>query len=223
MNVQTVRSPFSRAVAIACMAALAWCLWLPTVAEAQGRSVAVGIGVLGGVQLLNKLSKSGMASKRRSGSKSSPSNKSKKTYAAKKKSSGSSARAKNDDAPAEAASERKIENAAAEKSNAVSIPPGSPMQSPSAAAVTAGSAATGAAAAGEAMAISSQSEIKAAQQHLQYMGYDVRDVSGKLDLKTKIAIMQFQDSIGEPSTGVLTTKQLQTLFVKVSERTAASK
>ena len=55
------------------------------------------------------------------------------------------------------------------------------------------------------------------------MGYDVPALSGSLDLKTKVAMMQFQDSIGEPSTGVLTTNQLQTLFVKVSEKTAASK
>ncbi|MEI9902387.1 MAG: peptidoglycan-binding domain-containing protein [Hyphomicrobium sp.] len=73
------------------------------------------------------------------------------------------------------------------------------------------------------MPIASNSEIKAAQQHLQYMGYDVRDISGTLDLKTKIAIMQFQDSIGQPSTGVMTVKQLQTLFLKVAEKTAASK
>jgi hypothetical protein len=212
---QALRRP-----AITVFTALALCVsllaWATSSAQAQGRSVAIGVGVLGGVQLLNKLAKGGSKSSARSRSTSkSSSSKSKKTYAAKKKSTGSAARSKDDDAPAK--SEPAIENAAASAQS-----PAAPAAATGAAAVATGAAA-GTAVAGEAMAISSKSEIRAAQEHLKYMGYDVHDASGTLDLKTKIAIMQFQDSIGEPSTGVMTVKQLQTLFLKVSERTAASK
>ena len=48
------------------------------------------------------------------------------------------------------------------------------------------------------------------------MGYDIPHESGAMDVKTKSAVMQFQDSIGAPVTGDLTTEQLQTLFVKVA-------
>jgi peptidoglycan hydrolase-like protein with peptidoglycan-binding domain len=41
-------------------------------------------------------------------------------------------------------------------------------------------------------------EIKAAQQHLKFMGYDIVQENGTVDPKTKSAVMQFQDSIGAP-------------------------
>jgi hypothetical protein len=53
------------------------------------------------------------------------------------------------------------------------------------------------------------------------MGYDVPRASGSMDLKTKVAIMQFQDSIGAPTTGVLTREQLQMLFLKAAARLQA--
>lgn len=66
--------------------------------------------------------------------------------------------------------------------------------------------------------ISSSDEIKAAQQHLKFMGYDIPQETGALDAKTKSAVMQFQDSIGAPVTGDLTTEQLQMLFMKVANK-----
>jgi hypothetical protein len=71
--------------------------------------------------------------------------------------------------------------------------------------------------------ISTPSEITSAQQHLQYIGYDITAATGVLDLKTKIAIMQFQESLGAPTTGVLTVEQLQALFLQAAERHAGGK
>lgn len=67
-----------------------------------------------------------------------------------------------------------------------------------------------------ATAIATPQEIKSAQQHLQFLGYDIPDASGVLDIKTKVAILQFQDSIGAKTSGELTHEQLQLLFVKVA-------
>jgi len=215
-------------LAITSLIAIAFCASTFFGAEAQTRGIGIGLGVAGGLNLLNNLSKGGKASTSRS-SKSSREKKSKKTYSAKKKGSGSSRGSDEADAPARGESEPKIDNAAAGKPDAVTAPPASSLPNVGTAAAAGGTAAAVAtspaagAVTGDVRTISSDSEIKAAQQHLQYMGYDVGDVSGKLDLKTKIATMQFQDSIGEPSTGVMTVKQLQTLFLKVSQKTAASK
>jgi len=66
--------------------------------------------------------------------------------------------------------------------------------------------------------ISTPAEITSAQNHLKYMGYAVPEATGTIDLKTKIAIMQFQDSIGGPVTGVLTMDQMQTLFQKAAAK-----
>lgn len=70
--------------------------------------------------------------------------------------------------------------------------------------------------------ISASDEIKAAQQHLRFMGYDIPQETGTMDAKTKSAVMQFQDSIGAPVTGDLTTDQLQMLFVKVAGKREGS-
>jgi peptidoglycan hydrolase-like protein with peptidoglycan-binding domain len=64
--------------------------------------------------------------------------------------------------------------------------------------------------------ISTPDEIMSAQQHLKFMGYDVPQANGILDLKTKIAVMQFQESAGKPTTGQLTYEELQMLFQKVA-------
>src|SRR5262245_37015512 len=71
--------------------------------------------------------------------------------------------------------------------------------------------------------ISAPAEVTSAQEHLRYLGYDVPAATGAVDLKTKFAIMQFQESIGAPSTGALTVEQLQALFVKAAEREAKQK
>ncbi|WP_171946440.1 peptidoglycan-binding domain-containing protein [Hyphomicrobium sp. CS1GBMeth3] len=83
-------------------------------------------------------------------------------------------------------------------------------------ALTTGATAKPAAAVGGASIISRPDEIKAAQQHLRFMGYDVPNESGTVDVKTKSAVMQFQDSIGVPVTGDLTSEQLRVLFMKVA-------
>ena len=67
-----------------------------------------------------------------------------------------------------------------------------------------------------ASSISTPAEITSAQEHLKFMGYDIPQPSGALDLKTTIAIIQFQDSIGAPTTGLLTREQLGMLFQKAA-------
>jgi peptidoglycan hydrolase-like protein with peptidoglycan-binding domain len=66
--------------------------------------------------------------------------------------------------------------------------------------------------------ISTTEEIKAAQEHLKYMGYDVPAATGIIDTRTKVAIRQFQGSIGATQTGALTVEQLQLLFQKAAAR-----
>ena len=67
--------------------------------------------------------------------------------------------------------------------------------------------------------ISTPDEIKAAQQHLNYMGYDI-PATGKLDARTRSAFNVFQRSIDAEPTGILTHDQLQTLFVKAASLAA---
>ena len=69
--------------------------------------------------------------------------------------------------------------------------------------------------------ISTPAEITSAQEHLKFLGYDVPEASGTMDLKTKIAIMQFQDAIGAPTTGLLSREQLQRLFQEAAARLQA--
>ena len=71
--------------------------------------------------------------------------------------------------------------------------------------------------------ISTSAEITAAQQHLKYLGYDIPAETGAVDLKTKIAIMQYQESLHAPTTGELTVEQLQGLFKKAAEKQANTK
>jgi len=66
--------------------------------------------------------------------------------------------------------------------------------------------------------ISTPAEITSAQEHLKFIGYDIPQASGSLDLKTTIAIIQFQDSICAPTTGLLTREQLGMLFQKAVAR-----
>ncbi len=69
--------------------------------------------------------------------------------------------------------------------------------------------------------ISTPEEIKSAQQHLKYMGYDVPEATGTPDTKTRSAVMKFQESIKAPVTGDLTSEQLQMLFMKVAGQSVA--
>ena len=66
--------------------------------------------------------------------------------------------------------------------------------------------------------ISTPEEIKSAQEHLQYLGYDIPAATGKMDAQTKAAIREFQQSRGAVPTGALTYDQLQELFVKTAEK-----
>ena len=67
--------------------------------------------------------------------------------------------------------------------------------------------------------ISTPDEIKAAQQHLNYMGYDI-SATGKLDARTRSAFTAFQRSIDAEPTGILTYDQLQALFGKAASLAA---
>jgi hypothetical protein len=67
-----------------------------------------------------------------------------------------------------------------------------------------------------ASSISTPAEITSAQEHLKFMGYDIPQASGALDLETTIAIIEFQESIGAPTTGLLTREQLGMLFQKAA-------
>ena len=208
-------------LAISSLIAIAFYMATLSGANAQSRGIGIGIGT--GMMILKGLSNSAKSGSGKSRKSYSSTKSSKKTYAAKKKSRGSR---DDDDAPAKTASESKTEGAAAENADTVAAAPTSAVPAGAAAAAGGAAIATGStseAADVESPTISTPSEIKAAQEHLKYMGYEVPEINGKVDLKTKIAVMQFQDSLGEESTGSLTIKQLQTLFLKVSQRTAATK
>jgi hypothetical protein len=69
--------------------------------------------------------------------------------------------------------------------------------------------------------ISTPEEIKAAQEHLQYLGYDIPAATGKMDPQTRAAIREFQQSRGAVPTGAMTYDQLQELFVKTAEKAQA--
>ena len=66
--------------------------------------------------------------------------------------------------------------------------------------------------------ISTPEEIKFAQQHLKFLGYDLPEPNGILDAKTKGAIMLYQESIKAPTTGELTLDQLPMLAQKVASQ-----
>lgn len=230
MNAASDIVPVCRRVSAALLTTLALiavALALPAHnAEAGSRNIGIGAGIVGGAILLKELSKAGKTTKKKSiASKKTT----KKTATAKKKSGNSTASKSDGKSRKSANTEESAEPASTgETPRTATAAPAAPSQVVPAASGTAALAAKGVTASAangtpEAKAISSKSEIKAAQEHLKYMGYDVPEVDGTLGIKTKIAMMQFQDSIGEPSTGILTTKQLQTLFIKVSEKTATAK
>lgn len=66
--------------------------------------------------------------------------------------------------------------------------------------------------------ISTPEEIKSAQEHLIYLGYDIPAATGRMDAWTKAAIREFQQSTGAVPTGALTHDQLQALFVKTASQ-----
>jgi hypothetical protein len=207
------------------LAMLGFLALAPNNASAQSSGIRIGIG--GGVlgTILNSKTLGGSTSKKKSASsrssgKSSASAKKKKSSVASKSKSKSKRSRKNDDdeeqdtaARDDKADDKSAETHAdepAEKTDAhaskdagTSPPQATPVNAPAAQAVAPPVTEP---------VITSASEIKAAQQHLKYMGYDVPSADGALDLKTKIAVMQFQHSLGAPTTGTLTVQQLRTLF-----------
>lgn len=226
----TTRSHFRRQwlhAIVTTFVAIAFCLstvLLPASrAEARGRGVAIGVGVVGGLILLNALSQAGKSARTGKSSKSHATKKSKKkTYGSNKGGSRSSSasRKEAEEPKADKNSEKGVSTDATVGGDAeAALAASTTTTQPTTLAVT-GVASTAALERNEPETISSEPEIKAAQEHLRYMGYDVPEVNGKLDLKTKVATMLFQESIGEESTGVLTVAQLQALFSKVAERTA---
>lgn len=66
--------------------------------------------------------------------------------------------------------------------------------------------------------ITTPDEILAAQQHLQTLGYDVPEPDGLINVRTKSAVLLFQESIKAPITGDLTREQLLLLFQKVAKQ-----
>ncbi len=69
--------------------------------------------------------------------------------------------------------------------------------------------------------IQSDAEFRAAQEHLNFLGFDPGAPNGT-DERTKAAIQKFQASIHAPATGVLTVGQLKELFAKVAATSQAS-
>lgn len=169
-------------------------------AVAGKRGVSVGAGIAGAI-LLNELAKGGGKKK------------AVKTQRAKK----SVATKPKKQRPKEAAPEVEEDAVAVKKDSADSGLVKEPITTGST-----GAAAKPVAAASGAGLVSRPDEIKAAQQHLRFMGYDIPQETGAMDAKTKSAVMQFQDSIGAPVTGDLTTEQLQMLFVKVAGKREGS-
>lgn len=185
--------------AFACALVALVCLGLAAPQAAAG-SRGVGAGIAGAI-ILNELAKGG--GKR----KATKQQRSKKRLATKPKKQ--RPKEMTPDATANAATEK--------KKPADSAPPKEAVTTGST-----GATAKAAAAVGGPGIISHPDEIRAAQQHLRFMGYDIPNESGAMDVKTKSAVMQFQDSIGAPVTGELTTEQLQMLFVKVAGKREGS-
>lgn len=65
--------------------------------------------------------------------------------------------------------------------------------------------------------------IKYIQVRLKSLNYDVPDANGVLDAKTKGAIMQYQESIKAPLTGELTDDQIQMLIQQVASQSELPK
>lgn len=169
-------------------------------AVAGKRGVSVGAGIAGAI-LLNELAKGGGKKKAAKGQRA------KKSVATKSKKQ----------RPKEAVPEVEDDAVAVKKDSA-----DSGLAKETITTGSTGAAAKPAAAVTGAGIVSRPDEIKAAQQHLRFMGYDIPQETGAIDAKTKSAVMQFQDSIGAPVTGNLTTEQLQMLFVKVAGKREGS-
>lgn len=257
-----------RAIALMALAiAFAMASAAPSEARSRGRGIAIGGGIVGGLILLNELSKESGRYKhrrahrdyseddrprhRRSWSKKSKrsyssrddddgssrkysSKKSRKHYSKSKRHDDEEDTAKTDDAATgqdeaqkdEAAQKQDADDkAAAEAAAGKDVEDGVTVEEGDADPAKAGAqpgAGIAASVDGDAI-ISTAPEIKVAQEHLKFLGYDVPSATGTLDSKTKIATIQFQESLGVPTTGELTVNQLQALLVKASEDGAKKK
>lgn len=209
-----------------------------------GISIGTGGSVGGALRLLNKLTTGKSAKKSKSGGTGSSASSKKKSKPATARSKGSdepkkSAKKKGGEAASKTSAEKKSPDASAEKSARSKAkedteearepeasdegPPatastGAPTKQENAAPAVTATGAVPAAAAPTAAVISTAAEISTAQEHLRYLGYEIDAATGVVDLKTKIAIMKYQDSIGAPTTGELTAGQLQRLFKMAAER-----
>jgi hypothetical protein len=164
----------------------------------SSNGVKIGIGVVGGLLLLDELSKSSKTKSKRStasGSKSQTTTRKAVTATEKTQPATPQPVIK----PGEAVARQSGPAAAATLPVTASVPP-------NANSLTA--------------VISTPDEIRSAQQHLSYMGYNVPEANGVLDARTKGAVMLFQESIGAPVTGDLTQSQLLLLFGKVAQKDA---
>jgi hypothetical protein len=208
----TKRLKLGAAAALTACVSLA--LLSPRTVEASDRrgsvSVGIGVGIIGGLiagSLLNEEAKS---------KKPEPSERSK----AGSKPASKSTRTKQPRSPAPAAvpAAPQVPAAPIEASTPKAVTPAAAVPAPAAPVETGAIPAAAPAGPAVGMPISTPAEIVSAQEHLRYMGYDVPQASGVIDLKTKIAILQFQESIGQATTGVLTVEQLQALFMRAAER-----
>ena len=217
------------AVAVA-MLTLAMIMAPAKEAQAGKRGIAIGVGVVGGLIILNEISKNrgrkyGKGSGKSYG-KNKYYNKSNKTQTAKarkgRKNSDSTENAEieqgstaGDDEVIAARAPSDDDSGPNSSSIAGEHVVTSATESAAAAAPPTQTGALGAEV-GKVELISTSAEIKSAQEHLAFMGHDIPEANGVLDLKTKIAIMEFQDKLGSPATGQLTVEQLQTLYKRAS-------
>ncbi len=224
--------PSERAGSLPCGVAIGLVLFAVNVsspAVAGSRGIGIGLGVVTGLSVLNKLD---TGKTRRS--------RSTKHRVATKKSSGSSRKSHDDDeeTPAKKATEEKDGNPTsgqnaegngklsdakpADEKEGDTRPASASMTNEPGKSAKSDPVRDGAPGVPggdpRAAKIATLAEISTAQEHLRYLGYDVKGTNGVLDLETKIAIMKFQDSIGAPATGDLTVGQLQRMFVLAAER-----
>jgi Putative peptidoglycan binding domain len=190
----------SRFMAIALLFFVCMSASTERVAAGSRTTGAVGAGIVGGI-ILNELA-TGSGKRKASSS-------TKRTGTARQDKSTKSSSRKRDDDDVVESKKGSVEPAAA-KGDIATGSTNAPEK---------GTAAT---AQGGSSLVSTPDEIKAAQQHLKFMGYDIVQENGTVDPKTKSAVMQFQDSIGAPVTGDLTVEQLQTLFKKVASKKTGS-
>lgn len=187
-------------IAIVAVMALLTAMTVPSEARSRGRNIAIGVGVVGGLLILDKMSRAERRSYRSRGWSRRHASRGEEHYRRSK----SKKRRSYDSDDEQASVSRRKEKPARKESDDDTVKETASIDAPEVKGAAVG------------QVISTPAEISAAQDHLRYLGYDVPHTTGIIDERTKAAALAFQTSIGATATGELTTEQLQALFVKVA-------